>query len=110
MNENIYIVMSDTSVLLERYVLYTGSCFCEVSDDHQDLHVLAHSVPTRRSSDLRALRCECGRSAHPGSTDRRPPNWPSSPTGACCIRHCRRSEEHTSELQSLMRISYAVIC
>src|SRR3546814_4173437 len=27
-------------------------------------------------------------------------------------RHCRigRSEEHTSELQSLMRISYAVIC
>src|SRR3546814_2580367 len=23
-------------------------------------------------------------------------------------RHCRRSEEHTSELQSLMRISYAV--
>src|SRR3546814_953966 len=26
-----------------------------------------------------------------------------------CIR-CRRSEEHTSELQSLMRISYAVFC
>src|SRR3546814_10173153 len=25
-------------------------------------------------------------------------------------RHHRRSEEHTSELQSLMRISYAVIC
>src|SRR3546814_8490327 len=24
--------------------------------------------------------------------------------------HCRRSEEHTSELQSLMRISYAVFC
>src|SRR3546814_1137982 len=23
---------------------------------------------------------------------------------------CRRSEEHTSELQSLMRISYAVLC
>src|SRR3546814_6795323 len=32
----------------------------------------------------------------------------------CCARHCaarsRRSEEHTSELQSLMRISYAVFC
>src|SRR3546814_2242518 len=26
------------------------------------------------------------------------------------LRHCRRSEEHTSELQSLMRISYAVFC
>src|SRR3546814_2750118 len=25
-------------------------------------------------------------------------------------RHCYRSEEHTSELQSLMRISYAVFC
>src|SRR3546814_2476494 len=38
---------------------------------------------------------------------------------ACCPRPCRssactairpRSEEHTSELQSLMRISYAVFC
>src|SRR3546814_2940761 len=28
----------------------------------------------------------------------------------CCSRHYRRSEEHTSELQSLMRISYAVFC
>src|SRR3546814_4199829 len=27
--------------------------------------------------------------------------------GSC---HCPRSEEHTSELQSLMRISYAVFC
>src|SRR3546814_9946597 len=26
------------------------------------------------------------------------------------IAHCERSEEHTSELQSLMRISYAVFC
>src|SRR3546814_7660884 len=27
-----------------------------------------------------------------------------------CARCCCRSEEHTSELQSLMRISYAVFC
>src|SRR3546814_7708308 len=26
------------------------------------------------------------------------------------VRSCSRSEEHTSELQSLMRISYAVFC
>src|SRR3546814_9189789 len=26
------------------------------------------------------------------------------------VHHLRRSEEHTSELQSLMRISYAVFC
>src|SRR3546814_12069176 len=36
-----------------------------------------------------------------GSPARRPP---SASLGAC------RSEEHTSELQSLMRISYAVFC
>src|SRR3546814_3948414 len=30
---------------------------------------------------------------------------PSTPSA-----RCRRSEEHTSELQSLMRISYAVFC
>src|SRR3546814_1184294 len=28
----------------------------------------------------------------------------------CRFRHTHRSEEHTSELQSLMRISYAVFC
>src|SRR3546814_8461632 len=44
-----------------------------------------------------------------GRTTREPPAW--------MVRHlkyrdgeCRRSEEHTSELQSLMRISYAVFC
>src|SRR3546814_2496176 len=35
--------------------------------------------------------------------------------GCLCVTHCifdavLRSEEHTSELQSLMRISYAVFC
>src|SRR3546814_2067655 len=53
------------------------------------------------------------------------PRWPSSPTShgltggrtgtACETRNtpsaaANRSEEHTSELQSLMRISYAVFC
>src|SRR3546814_7324138 len=33
--------------------------------------------------------------------------WRSSETG---LRASTRSEEHTSELQSLMRISYAVFC
>src|SRR3546814_2919525 len=30
--------------------------------------------------------------------------------GRCILFKARRSEEHTSELQSLMRISYAVFC
>src|SRR3546814_10920192 len=32
------------------------------------------------------------------------------PSVARCSLHALRSEEHTSELQSLMRISYAVFC
>src|SRR3546814_5252473 len=41
---------------------------------------------------------------------RRPPPDPA-PGGVLRHRgHHRRSEEHTSELQSLMRISYAVFC
>src|SRR3546814_2789029 len=49
-----------------------------------------------------------------------PPYRPVHPSmaGAIPLNHCRsislslcaRSEEHTSELQSLMRISYAVFC
>src|SRR3546814_1519350 len=38
----------------------------------------------------------------------RPGAWCSHRFGGGC--HGRRSEEHTSELQSLMRISYAVFC
>src|SRR3546814_3052273 len=36
------------------------------------------------------------------------PGWPS--TCGHVVLHRQRSEEHTSELQSLMRISYAVFC
>src|SRR3546814_3122609 len=38
-----------------------------------------------------------------------PPRRPGPPF-ACAAAAARRSEEHTSELQSLMRISYAVFC
>src|SRR3546814_18972513 len=33
-----------------------------------------------------------------------------APSASDCSCSARRSEEHTSELQSLMRISYAVFC
>src|SRR3546814_1123995 len=43
-----------------------------------------------------------------------PPQWPrqvaGSWRGSLSPSHMGRSEEHTSELQSLMRISYAVFC
>src|SRR3546814_9459599 len=35
---------------------------------------------------------------------------PTSFSAEWLLRHTTRSEEHTSELQSLMRISYAVFC
>src|SRR3546814_6446627 len=59
-----------------------------------------------------------GRFLRRGQERRRAPPWrdgappdaasPSSAIGSARAR--RRSEEHTSELQSLMRISYAVFC
>src|SRR3546814_1244861 len=39
-----------------------------------------------------------------------PPPNNAHPIDGCSDRDCLRSEEHTSELQSLMRISYAVFC
>src|SRR3546814_1404482 len=35
---------------------------------------------------------------------------PAQPVPAAALASTQRSEEHTSELQSLMRISYAVFC
>src|SRR3546814_3964141 len=43
-------------------------------------------------------------------TRRLRPRTPTQRGGMKVVRVCQRSEEHTSELQSLMRISYAVFC
>src|SRR3546814_6141837 len=88
--------------------------------------------PTRRSSDLSAG--SGSRSAHPAAYSHDPagvahggragtlrPDRPDDPghgrnprgdlgTNRSSIGCPARSEEHTSELQSLMRISYAVFC
>src|SRR3546814_19323741 len=76
------------------------------------------SFPTRRSSDLRWRRLR-------QRADGRLQRWRADLSGAASpprdrhgatrlpleVRRLRpRSEEHTSELQSLMRISYAVFC
>src|SRR3546814_15948035 len=86
--------------------------------DPRVLHVLTHSFPTRRSSDLCVERGQAQvrslaqlvvalarvrleltlADRHQAIGQGRQP-------------HCaKRSEEHTSELQSLMRNSYAVFC
>src|SRR3546814_10546762 len=44
-----------------------GVCFCELYGDHRDLHLLTHSFPTRRSSDLwgGAVPSNCDAAAQP---------------------------------------------
>src|SRR3546814_4542775 len=89
--------------------------FFKVYGDHRDLHVLTHSFPTRRSSDLAPPAPTARGNARPTRSTApltlseveegapRPTALPPPPRPT-------RSEEHTSELQSLMRISYAVFC
>src|SRR3546814_8361619 len=106
---------------LDRYLLF---CF-SLSGDDRVLHVRTHSFPPRRSSDL--VRQAWARHAATGLAYRvnlrdvvgrtilRRQGYEPDLTrwlldgldgGAPGVR----SEEHTSELQSLMRISYAVFC
>src|SRR3546814_18196474 len=96
------------------------------------LHVRTHSIPRRRSSELdetiRRDRAEMERlmpmlgapaqweaATLREAFERRSKEIPGSTALLATImrsylRFLIRSEEHTSELQSLMRISYAVFC
>src|SRR3546814_5333515 len=60
-----------------------------------------------RSSPKKSSRY--GASLPGGNRSTRPPRTANSPD-SITVETRRRSEEHTSELQSLMRISYAVFC
>src|SRR3546814_3214251 len=60
------------------------------------------STPSPRGS-----RCLAG--LHGSRVLQATPNW-TRQTAISCRARVIRSEEHTSELQSLMRISYAVFC
>src|SRR3546814_10837329 len=99
---------------------------------------MTHSFPTRRSSDLRdANHATRGTEAsvHPkvarnhqkvlaftvswgiphcnlfqSETTMTPKKYAAGFAAIACLLTSTRSEEHTSELQSLMRISYAVFC
>src|SRR3546814_8423862 len=64
--------------------------------------------PCARASTIRSISAggKCAPSTVCNRMEIRPPQ--ASPTSQACAS--ARSEEHTSELQSLMRISYAVFC
>src|SRR3546814_8235336 len=101
--------------------------FFIVYGDHRYLHALTHSFPPRRSSDLTLLdHARTEPVADLGELLVRKFDQPRGQGEAAIqvlhvlVRHgalvahvvieLGRSEEHTSELQSLMRISYAVFC
>src|SRR3546814_17336767 len=99
--------------------LYIVSFFFKSSVAHRDLHVLTHSFPTRRSSDLpdphliARFRADCAALWPAGERlSVAVSGGPDSLALLLLAQAARpgRSEEHTSELQSLMRISYAVFC
>src|SRR5213079_3731695 len=92
------ITTSLTSTLTLTTLNLATSLFFYCYGDHRDLHNNRHSFPTRRSSDLPGER---------GRLAVRPPG-PVRP-GADPLP-AGRSEEHTSELQSPVVISYAVFC
>src|SRR3546814_938015 len=107
---------------------------CSLVGAQRDLHVPTHPFPTRRSSDLISRRARQSRRprdrqrADDGRARRRYAARRPRGVGGAAARLCRAqtqrpreplllrrqaaggSEEHTSELQSLMRISYAVFC
>src|SRR3546814_4458663 len=98
-------------------------CSLSCNGDHRDLHVLTHSFPTRRSSDLAArakadayaaaanLRVTRVLAISDGGQGGYMPQMADMEARiAAPPTVVPRSEEHTSELQSLMRISYAVFC
>src|SRR3546814_3121210 len=85
----------------------------------RQLRVPIHPAITRLSSGGSRRVVETISSACPPPPA--PPREHTAPPGECTDEHCPapiiaaaparpRSEEHTSELQSLMRISYAVFC
>src|SRR3546814_4113418 len=113
-------------------VSYEFFCLCFVGK--RELHELTHSFPTRRSAD-RVSRLAKSLDAIVEDFRTRPLDASPYPylvldalevkcreggrTVNACVVHAvavnaggfrERSEEHTSELQSLMRISYAVFC
>src|SRR3546814_1627423 len=105
------------------YCILIFTVFDYRSADHRDLHVLTHSFPTRRSSDLCAPEGEnlVFPSCLPLHEDADViGEWSLALVKFHMSLHAEgtvliidesdRSEEHTSELQSLMRISYAVFC
>src|SRR3546814_4068475 len=76
-------------------------------DGQQGAGAAAARPAAQRRTDTGRLSCLARNGGTPGEESR---SWPLRRSGPAQRLADRRSEEHTSELQSLMRISYAVFC
>src|SRR3546814_7985450 len=104
-------------VCVGRLCSFLQFVFFSWSGYHRYLHVRTHSFPSRRSSDLfdRFRSLSLGAAVDRGRRCRadRPDDRGREAARATLGQRqygVGRSEEHTSELQSLMRTSYAVFC
>src|SRR3546814_1817564 len=78
-----------------------------IDDANYRYHVLDEPDITDVEYDRLMRELEALEAEHPGLAT---PDSPTQRVGAAPSGAFARSEEHTSELQSLMRISYAVFC
>src|SRR3546814_1904242 len=90
-------------------IVYHFSFFFNDTATTEIYTVLTHSFPTRRSSDLGAFTWTGPYGGGKSSAALLVANLIAGSDENRKIAKAR-SEEHTSELQSLMRISYAVFC
>src|SRR3546814_2075612 len=74
------------------------------------LHQSVRSEPVRSVGELRERYVERGGADHQGADVSADPERSRDASGLRLRFDHDRSEEHTSELQSLMRNSYAVFC
>src|SRR3546814_5783042 len=72
--------------------------------------VAATARMSTSSAAMKIARLSAARARSASSQGRKPAGVPDRVRGCLAERIRERSEEHTSELQSLMRISYAVFC
>src|SRR3546814_7945642 len=91
--------------------------YCHTLSLHDALPISCERIassPARRSRSTTAgsaIAIPCTATTSTGRpAPASPPASPTAPTGLSSTFAVTRSEEHTSELQSLMRISYAVFC
>src|SRR3546814_7301527 len=81
-----------TSTLMFLFASTASKCSCRVAMSSSCMRLCSFGL-FRRIDAIGPFNCKMGSPLETGKADAK-----------------RRSEEHTSELQSLMRISYAVFC